>query len=195
MSEQMKYSEIRPILATGDLILFSGRSAISTAIKIASRSKYSHAGMVIREGQYVLCWESTTLTDVTDHEDGIVKSGVQVVNFSKHIAGYNGKIAIRHVLKPLTTQALLILADTRHELKDVPYEKDMLELLLSIYDGPFGENTPDLSSIFCLELIAEYHKRIGRLKGRKPANEYSLRDFERQLNGIYGPIIEIDRGI
>ncbi len=190
----MKYAEIRPILATGDLILFSGRSAISTAVKIASRSKYSHVGMVIREAQYVLCWESTTLTDVTDHEDGVAKSGVQVVNFSKHIAGYNGEIAIRHILEPLAERELKLLAIIRHELKDVPYERDILELLLSVYDGPFGENTPDLSSIFCLELIAEYLKRIGRLPGRKPANEYSLRDFERQLKGIYGPIIDIDRG-
>lgn len=43
----MKYSDIRHNLCTGDIVLFSGAGMVSNVIKWATRSKWSHVGMVI----------------------------------------------------------------------------------------------------------------------------------------------------
>ena len=65
----------------------------------------------------------------------------------------------------------------RKEVRGRPYEKSMVELLKSAYDGPFGQNVEDFSSIFCSELIAETYQQMGLLPGTKSANEYTPGDF------------------
>ncbi len=174
----MDYKEIRPTLRTGDSVSFSGKSIESLIIKGITLSKWTHDGIIVvaHDIDKVLCWESTTLASVPDFESGTIKSGVMLVDFSKRIATYKGEIGIRRLRNPLTPHEIQILLDMQREVKDTPYEKDMIELFKAAYDGPFGLNVEDLNTIFCTELKAEFYKRIYRLPATVPANEYTPKD-------------------
>ena len=53
------YTRLRPLLDTGDILLFSGRGAISAGIKQATKCRWSHVGMVLRSRDWniLFCWE------------------------------------------------------------------------------------------------------------------------------------------
>ena len=175
----VSYDMIRPTLGTGDIILFSGRGIIPTVIKWGTRSKWSHVAMVLKLAEFdaIMCWESTTLSKVKDAVDGVAKKGVQIVPLSERIATYDGGIAIRRLKVERTMTMLNRLKEFRHEVRNRPFEKDTIELVKSAYDGPFGHNVEDLSSIFCSELIAESHQRMSMLGEDKSSNEYTPKDF------------------
>ena len=158
----MKYSDIRHQLKTGDIVLFSSDDFISKMIKWFTRSDWSHVGLVLNVKLYdfVLIWESTTLSNVNDVETGRPTKGVQLVQMSERINKYDGRVAVRRSrhFRPNANESLM---DLRKELKGRPYERGENELFRSAYDGPFGENSPDLSSVFCSELVAEALKKLG----------------------------------
>lgn len=193
----MLYSNIRNSLKTGDILLFSGKGRISDGIKFFTGSKWSHVGMVYTikdaldpEGS-VFCWESTTLSDLEDADTGKATKGVQRVELSERLercfaSGY--EINVRPLDKPLTDGMVKNLNVFRHEVSGKPYEKSVLELIKSAYDGIFGENKEDLTSLFCSELLAEAFQRMGLLPEDKPSNEYTPKDFseERRLSLLSG---------
>lgn len=182
----MRYAEIRSQLKTGDVLLFSGKGAISEGIKFFTISKWSHVGLVYRfdgpldpEGS-IFCWESTTLSDLKDADTGKLTRGVQRVELSERLErcfarGY--EIALRPLTAGLTDPMIAALNAFRHEVSGRPYEKSEIELLRSAYDGVLGENQEDLSSLFCSELVAAAFQRIGLLGRTKPSNEYTPKDF------------------
>ncbi len=55
----MRYSEARPLLADGDVLLFRSRGWIWSLIAVAGRSHYTHAAMVGRWRRRVMCVEMT----------------------------------------------------------------------------------------------------------------------------------------
>jgi len=174
------YDNLRPNLKTGDLVLFSGKGGVSTGIKWFTHSKWSHVGMVARlpEWDVVLLWESTTLANIADIESGQERKGVQLVPLSERIRKCNGEVSIR-LLENIdrTPEMLKELSLLRAEVKNRPYEQSKIELFKAAYDGPFGANTEDLSSLFCSELVAEAYQRMGLLSEKKPSNEYTPKDF------------------
>jgi hypothetical protein len=189
----MRYKEIRNDLKTGDVILFSGKGGISDGIKFFTLSKWSHIGIVYRfndsldENSSVFCWESTTLSNLEDADTGKLTKGVQRVELSERFekcfaSGY--EIAIRQLSQSLTDDMIRQLNNFRCEVSGRPYEKHKIELLRSAYDGIFGENKEDLSSLFCSELVAEAYQRMGLLTEELPSNEYTPKDFsvEKHLN-------------
>ena len=184
------YDKMRMGLKTGDIVLFSGKGGISDWIKWFSSSSWSHVGMVLKLSGWdmLLLFESTTLNSIKDVETGRAVRGVQLVPLSERIKTYNGKIAIRRLSKAITEPMRKKLLKFRRSVSGRPYEKDYIELIRSAYDGPFGENKEDLSSLFCSELVAEAYQKIGMLaeprKGKphkgEPSNEYTPRDFSTE---------------
>jgi len=185
----MKYEDIRSQLKTGDILLFSGKGGVSDGIKFFTVSKWSHVGIVYRfsdpndpQGS-VFCWESTTLSNLADADTGKLTKGVQRVELSERLercfaTGY--EISVRTLSKPLNNSMLQALNNFRHEVSGRPYEKDKIELLKAAYDGIFGENKEDLSSLFCSELVAEAYQRMGLLTEKLPSNEYTPKDFSSE---------------
>ena len=58
-----------------------------------------------------------------------------------------------------------------------------IELFKAAYDGWFGQNEEDLSSLFCSELVAEAYQRMGLISdGKKalPSNEFTPKDFSSE---------------
>ncbi len=183
----MKYQMIRQQLKTGDILLFSGKGAISNGIKFFTLSKWSHVGMVYKvdDGDIIFCWESTTLTNVSDAETGKRTKGVQLVVLSERIEAClasSYEINLRQISAPLTFDMLNNLKEFRFEVSGRPYEKDKLELIKSAYDSWLGHNTEDLSSLFCSELIAEAYQKMGLLTEENPSNEYTPKDFSQEKN-------------
>ncbi len=175
-----KYLGIRDTLNTGDIVLFSGRGFVSTAIKCISCSKWSHVGMVVKSAELgaVLLWETTTLSKIKDINFDDVRQGVQLVPLSERIRQYEGEIAVRKLQAERSPFMLRQLALLREEVKGRPYEDNYLELVRSVYDGAMGENEEDLSSLFCSELIAEAYQRMGLLHDADlPSNELTPADF------------------
>ena len=180
---QKTYESIRDTLDTGDLVLFSGTSHVSNFLKLCTFSKWSHVGMVVRipDWDQVLLWESTTLGHVQDFIDGKAKRGVQTVLLSERIRAYRGDVAIRQLTRfERTDEMRHSLCAFRRWAKNRDYEQRTLELIRAAYDGPFGENQEDLSSLFCSELVAEAYQRMGLLSDDLPSNEYTPRDFSSE---------------
>jgi Permuted papain-like amidase enzyme, YaeF/YiiX, C92 family len=181
------YESIRAELKTGDIVLFSGKGAISNVIKLFSGGKWSHVAMILRLKQFgdaVLLWESTTLTSVADIETGLRTKGVQLVPLSQRVQNYDGEINIRHLNKQITGTMTQSLAQCRLKLSRKPYERSEAELLKAAHDGLFGQSKgEDLSSLFCSELVAEAYQCMGLLpeppKGL-PSNEYVPLDFSER---------------
>jgi hypothetical protein len=185
----MKYEDIRKQLKTGDILLFSGKGGISEGIKFFTLSKWSHVGIVYRfddprdaKGS-IFCWESTTLSNLQDADTGKLTKGVQRVELSERLercfaSGY--EVSVRPLAKSLTDDMIRALNDFRHEVSGRPYEKDKIELLKTAYEGIFGNNKEDLSSLFCSELVAEAYQRMGLLTEKMPSNEYTPKDFSSE---------------
>ncbi len=183
MPRSRKYKTMRPEIKTGDIVLFSGKGGISAGIKWATISPWSHVGMVLvlPEYDFVCLWEATTIASLADLETGEFRKGVQLVPLSSRVQQYEGQIALRS-LKGVTfsqTDVVALMA-LRKRLAGRPYEQEIMELALAAYDGPFGLNTEDLSSLFCSELVAEAYQELGLIKSGKhdkPSNEYTPADF------------------
>ena len=177
------YESIRPQLKTGDLVLFSGKGAVSRLIQRVTGGPWSHVGLVVRVKELddaVMLWESTTLTTLPDVDVGRPIRGVQLVSLSQRLDSYAGDVAIRQLHCPLTFGQRDALAALRHRLARRPYEQRQLELLRSALDTFGRDNREDLSSTFCSELVAEAYQAMGLLpevpKGL-PSNEYTPMDF------------------
>ncbi len=175
------YQDIRSDLKTGDLVLFSGKGHISHGIKWITNSQWSHIGMVlrmeVRDQKMILLWESTTLSNIQDVLDGKEKKGVQLVPLGQRLNTYDGGAALRQLNLNITDQQFADLLKFRETVRNKPYERDKIELIKSAYDGPFGKNVEDLSSLFCSELVAEAYQNMKLLDERLPSNEYTPKDF------------------
>jgi hypothetical protein len=180
--DMVKYENMRSKLQTGDLVLFSGKGGLSTSIKWFTSSRWSHLGMVVRPLDFdvVLLWEASPITDIKDIETGRTHKGVRLVALSERIQTYEGEVSIRLLDVERKPEMLEALDRLRSDLKKRPFETDVLELLKSAWEGPFGKNQPDLSSLFCSELVAEAYQHMGLLSRRKPSNEYTPRDFSEE---------------
>lgn len=176
------YTTLRPVLKTGDIVLFAGKGGISDWIKWFSGSTWSHVGMIVRSDEWdmLLLWESTTLTTLADVESGQCIRGVQLVPFGERLRQYKGDVAVRLLSRFVTDPMRLLLREFRREVRGRPYERRYFELLKAAYDGPFGGNTEDLSSLFCSELVAEAYQRMGLLSEEQASNEFTPRDFSTE---------------
>jgi hypothetical protein len=182
----MKYSEIRGELKTGDLILFSGNDLLSKLIQLVTGSQWSHVGLVLvlHEYDFITLWESTTLSSEPDLITGLPRRGVQMVQLSSRLASYEGSFALKALNEPVDW-AEHKLADLRLRLNGRDYERSPNELFKSVYDGKWGENKPDVSSVFCSELVVEAYKELGLLGTATPSNEYTPADLSR-MRGLMG---------
>lgn len=190
--DMSKYEAIRPKLDTGDIVLFSGSGFISRLIQMISKSKWSHVGMVIKSAEWdmLLLWESTTLSKIKDIESRKQTQGVQLVPLSERIKCYKeGCVAFRRLIGGTEEQRLDMqskLKDFRSEVKGRNYEESKWELFRAAYDGAWGLNEADLSSLFCSEMINEAYRRMGLIYPDpvSPSNEFIPGEFST-LNKLY----------
>lgn len=180
------YVEVRNDLQSLDLLLFSGKGVFSHWIKRFTRSKWSHVALVLRQGESIFCFESTTLNT----SEGNPVKGVQVNLLSQRLKNYTGLVTFKklnHDLSPrMVDQKLYQL---RKRFEGVPYEQSLVELAASALKHPLLHE--DLDSLFCSELVAEVYQEFGFLNERIPSNSYTPEDLSKiTLRGgaSFGPI-------
>lgn len=205
MMERMtskSYKEIRPDLKTGDIVLFSGKGVFSKVIKLASKSKWSHVGMIVKvEGwDFVLLWESTTLNTAHDIDAGKRRKGVQIVALSQRLDKYKGEIGVRHLNGvELNSDDITKLQELRLEVMHRPYERNMVELVGSVLGSVFNIAGGSLGSLFCSELVAEVYRRIGLLEADVKPNSFTPHSFSngnlKLRKGSLSEIINITKPI
>ena len=167
-------------LGTGDIILFSGIDAYSKLVKVGTRSKCSHVGLIVDPPEYdfLTIWESSIRQDTLDIETGLHSEGVRLVSFHDRVRAFEGEISIRRLQGDvLNEERLRCLVDLREELRGRAYERNKFELLKASSDGAFRNKAEDLTSLFCSELVAEAYQRLGLLTEEKPSNDYAPVDF------------------
>lgn len=174
------YEDMRSDMRTGDILLFAGTGFISRAIQRITDSEWSHVGMVlnVEEFDFVCCFESTTLSNIPDLTTGAKVRGVSLVPLSQRLASYDGRVAWRRLEGQLGRDQVQEALRMRSKFTGTPYEGDQLELLKSALDNTaLGQNQPDLSSVFCSELVAETLKAMDVLGTNIFSNEYTPADF------------------
>lgn len=173
-----------PDLDTGDLVLWAGDGNLSRFIQFGTNSTWSHVGLVVKlPGNLLMLWESTI-------EESF--SGVRLTPLKPQLYGH---VAVRRLNGVERSPELLnAFLQIRQELDGRPFEQSWLEFIRAGYDGPFGQNTRDISSLFCAELVAETLQQLGILGTEQPSNEFTPRDFSDEaatplplLKGQYGP--------
>lgn len=176
------YTHERSRIQTGDILLFSGTGPISQGIKKGSRSNWSHVAMAVRSENpdIVMVYQSTTLSKAKDLHYGEPRQGVQINLLSETVSIYPGQIAVRYLETLRTPEMMRQLESLRIELRGHPYEQDKCELFKALYDGPFGHNEEDLSSLFCSELVAEVYQRWGLISEDLSSNEFIPKDFSTE---------------
>ncbi len=137
------------------------------------------------EWDQVLCYESTTLSNRPDLTTGARVKGVQLVQFSARLRSYDGeRIAWRRIEGTRSEEKMQTAADFMREFQGVPYEKKQIELLRSALDRfILSQNQPDASSVFCCEMVALLHRRVGIMQPPSlPANELTPKNFSGELS-------------
>jgi hypothetical protein len=149
MAETTKMDE-RQELMEGDLIFQASLSGQSDAIQIATRSEYSHCGIIYKEKERFYVFEAVQPVKTTPLEQWIAR-------------GENG----RYVIKRLKNARQVLTPETLQKMK-----QEGAKLMGKNYDLSFAWSD---ENIYCSELIWKVYQRaagieIGKLQ--------KLRDFD-----------------
>lgn len=190
------YEHYRSQIKTGDVIAFEGESGFSDLIKWATKSKYSHVGIVLKVdlsggfGKSVLIIESTTETNYLDANNREVIKGVQLHWLSKRIKMYNGSVywvPLKQPLSPEGTKKMEAWLRETHNQR-VPY--DMVQVAgagLDLFDRLGIANEEDMSRLFCSELVTKALKIAGAVDASVNASEQTPKDVV-EFNCLREPI-------
>ncbi len=158
------YERHRPQIKTGDVIAFSGNAGFSGLIKWATRSIYSHVGIVLNanlDGEFggsVLIVESTTETHHLDALNQEVIKGVQLHWLSKRMMMYDGSVWWVPLKKPLSPDGLERMQSWLRQTHNQRVRYDMVQVAgagLDFFDKLGLVNHPDFSNLFCSELVTK----------------------------------------
>jgi len=186
-------------LKTGDIVLFSGTCLVSRLIRLVTRSKWSHIGMIIIDPAYPipLIYESSHGTNLIGLDLKRKTAGVQLLLLRDRISTFKGDMVVRRLLDhDITAEDRASLLSLRKELIGVPFERNTWEMMSSAVKSRYFNHEEDLSSVFCSELVAECYKVLELLGHDLPSNRYCPADFSADrdmelLSGELGPEIRL----
>lgn len=88
------YASIRREIKTGDVLMFAGKSALSSTIKDLTGSEFSHAGIVALWGDRVMVFQSSA-------------HGSELLPASRVVCQYDGRVVWYGLKDPVDTDKLL----------------------------------------------------------------------------------------
>lgn len=161
------YAAARPLLRTGDLVLCSGSAIFSKAIRWATRSPWSHIGMVVRlpELDRVMILES------------VEKYGVRAAALSRMVSGdghhrkpYPGPVVIaRHAAFEARARAdpqrLSNMGVFAADRLGAPFSSgEIVKVMTRVALGGLGINLPRIllpsDEFICSEYVAQCYRRM-----------------------------------
>lgn len=170
-----KYNELKGSLKTGDLLLFSGTGLFSWVIRLTTRSKYSHvAAVYVNKYGKIECYESTTLNE---NESGKKVKGVQINSLDWKLKNYWGRVWIRHLNQPLDWWHKKRLEEFGKKTLGLPYERNLIDLVLSAFGASRRSSKGKKLSFFCSELIVSALQWAGLIDPSVDASSFDPGDL------------------
>jgi hypothetical protein len=161
------YAEVRQLLRTGDLVLCSGSAIFSKAIRWATRSPWSHIGLIVRldEIDRVMVLES------------VEKYGVRTTALSRMVSGdghhrkpYPGPVLIaRHAVFEARArgdpQRLSRMGDFAADRLGAPFSSgEIVKIMTRIAASGLGMRLPRIllpsDEFICSEYVAQCYRRM-----------------------------------
>ena len=149
------YQSIRGTLRSGDLLFASGEYLVSKAIRKATRSPWSHVGIVfkLKDVNRVLLLES------------VESMGVRFVPLSKYILNYRNRKPYKGTVvlgrcSSTTNEVVVGLAKFGIDELTRPYDKDEIAKILARIIIGEGKRERDREYI-CSELVYECYANVG----------------------------------
>jgi hypothetical protein len=181
-----EYEKYRDQMKSGDVIAFSGNGNFSKLIKWATRSNYSHVGIVLKLdlgggfGKSLLLVESTLLTDLANYDNKPAIRGVQMQWLSKRLQMYNGDawwIPLKQSLPEYNLRKMQAWLRQTYN-KQTPYdETQIMGVAIDVLaDFKLVENKEDFSQIFCSELVTKALKVASVVSESVNASEQTPQD-------------------
>ena len=186
---------------TGDLILFAGVNSIARVISMASRSEYTHVGLVLKIRGKLCLLESTIHSTEPDALSLQVQDGVSIYDLKKrveHVKAAGESLWWGPRTEPLTQEQEDKLVMYALGVQGSPY--DYVEAARSAIDiiEVWNRSTPD--KLFCSELVVRCELAIqGQVyhpKHRVPINPSEVvpgEVIDLHIGGvpIWGPIAKL----
>ncbi|MCE0722968.1 MULTISPECIES: YiiX/YebB-like N1pC/P60 family cysteine hydrolase [Legionella] len=173
------YEQIRDTIKTGDLLFASGNSLMSTMIKGATNSVWSHVAFIVR-------LESIDRIMIMESVETL---GVRTVPLSSYVRNYNGSgqgypgrlMLARH--QDFPTDSLANLSKQAVDLLGYPYDtEEILKIAARIGMSAFGfdKTSPEVISqhaFICSEYVFICYKSIGITINYNPKGFIAPADF------------------
>jgi len=158
-------------LNAGDLILCHSNALVTHTVHLSTRSQWDHVAMVIhrRERSQLLLFEATM--------DGV---DAYLLNTAMKYYRSTGKVAIRRATCNRDEEFLEKLHSFVDEVTGRPYKQDWIQLVRAAYNA---NESDDLSSLFCSQLIAAAYQRVGILSSDVHSNNFLPSDFAGDFHG------------
>jgi hypothetical protein len=155
------YEAVRHHIKVGDVIAFGGKDLGSGVVKLATKSHYSHVGIVFKvhqsgvSGDSVLMAESHIDTTLPSVGTGDRIAGVQFQWITGRLAVSSGQAWWVPLQKALGRGAIAQMQAwlTEVEAQKTPY--DWEQAVGAGVDLPNFRNRPDFSALFCSELVTK----------------------------------------
>lgn len=167
-------SSLLSVLKTGDLVLCTGRRLAPGLFRWLARTAWTHVGLVLRapEDAEPLLWEAAC--------EG-PRRGTLVARLAVRVAGFAGRMSVRCLNRPLTSEHCKRLDDLRQEMAERSRAPGLLALMGAADDGWPGARRDHLGDPTDAELVGEAYQRLGLLDdvahgGRLPS-AYRPRQF------------------
>jgi hypothetical protein len=162
----VEYQEIRPLIVSGDCILWKGNGFISRAIRVWS--EYSHASLVVKLDRYRNLWNRVFLVEA-------LETGLELRLLSERLKGYDGEAYLFRVgLDEEKAEEVVQVALTACAL-GVRYDYK------SLFRNIVGRVSLDARRYFCSEFVYDIWKKIGIADGDvapRPGDLVNLIDGE-----------------
>lgn len=202
-SAAVRYHDLEPRLRTGDLLLFHGASRRSRIIEAATRSEFSHVGMIVRPvgGGPPLLWHTDPRAVTEDLVERRDHGGAQLNDLSAALAvmtspQYGDTPFVRQLIverTPAMDAAALQAVEAADDTSFPSLRKILKEWVLGHLHISTSEHR-----MYCAEIVARTYQQMGLLPPEPPANAYAPGDFSAQRRNLrlqqgatLGPQIEV----
>jgi hypothetical protein len=182
----VKYDDIEPSLATGDILIFHGTSGVSLTIEQKTHSPFSHTAMVLRPDptKPPLIWQAGPDAITKDAFTNTMHGGAQLSTLRENLifmsnpafgdTGYIRQLRFNRTPE-FETVAMWAIAG----LDGIPFP-ELKTMLQEFRVGQKHVATTD-QTFFCSELAAHTLMLMGLLPfGPKPPNAYAPGDFSAE---------------
>lgn len=170
----MLWSELAPILQTGDVILFHQSGLISTLIDLVTDGHFSHVAMVVRHTEDDGS-EELTLWQSFEPEGGVVMDPLPAF-LHKYMKDYQGiDFAVRRLSVDRTPEMNTAMEAFIGNVKGRPFPS-ILGMVKRYFEGKLGIDSGE-DAFFCSDLVADTYIKMGLFQDKPPPNFYAPKNF------------------